>query len=183
MLSSSLLEYYSKPTYKYEPKLGWEQVRPAGGEVNRQLAEQFVKAQGDENLLPSLTSPEVRALLQAEVSIEKNVVLAYHSDEARTQMDAALSEHAGENWKQSEYSFPAREPGNNEGFFSASCGGRVYNQSLTISSKDQEVSLRTFGKQDNQPASHVVSARYDPATGEILPETLTSDFNWNIRRL
>jgi len=183
MLSSSLLEYYSKPTYKYEPKLGWEQVRPAGGEVRESLAEQFVKAQGDENLLPSLTGPQVRALLRAEVDIEKSVVLAYHSDEARQRMDVALDEQLGDGWEQDDTSFRAPEPGCNDAWFSASCGGRVYNQSLTINSKDQEITLRTFGKQNQQGASHVVSARYDPATGDIMPETVTSDFNWNIRRL
>lgn len=183
MLSHGLLQYYSKPTYKYEPKLGWEQVRPAGGEVRESLAEQFVKAQGEENLIPSLTSPQVRALLQAEVEVERSVVLAYHADEARQQMDSALDQHLGEGWEQTKYSLPTPEPGTNDAFFSASCGGRVYNQSLTINSKDQEIQLTTRGKSEQQPACHVLSARYDPATGEIMPETLTSDWNWNIRRL
>lgn len=183
MLSRTLLEYYSKPTYKYESKLGWEQVRPTGGEVRDPLAEQFVKAQGKENLIPSLTSPEVRAILQAEVEIEKSVVLAYHADDARERMDAALDRHLGERWEQGDNSLAAPEPGVNEAFFSASCGGRVYNQSLTINSKDQEIQLTTRGKSGNQPACHTLSARYDPASGEIIPETVTSDWNWNIRRL
>lgn len=183
MLSPALMNLAKKPTYHYEPKLGWEQVRPASGEVRDHLAEQFVKAQGAENLVTSLASPAVRALLKAEVSVEQSVVLAYHADEARQRMDQALDDNLGPNWKQSEHSLSAPEPGNNHGFFVASCGGRTYKQELCIDTKNHEISLRTRGKSEGKDASHSVKAHYDPRTGEIIPETLTSDYNWNLHKL
>lgn len=181
MLDPVLLNYAKKPTYNYEPKLGWERVRPASGEVRGPLAEQFVKAQGDENLVTSLASPAVRALLKAEVAVEKSVVLAFHADEARQRMDQAIDENLGPNWKQGEGSLKAPEPGNNHGFFLASCGGRTYNQELSINTKDQQITLWTRGKADGQPVNQSLRAHYDINTGEIIPETLTSDYNWNIR--
>ena len=136
-----------------------------------------------QNNTSSLASHAVRALLKAEVAVEQSVVLAYHADEARQRMDQAMDENLGPNWKQAEHSLNAPEPGNNHGFFVASCGGRTYKQELAIDTKSQEISLRTRGKSEGKDASHSVKAHYDLRTGEIIPETLTSDYNWNILKL
>lgn len=183
MLAPALLALAKKPNYTYEPKLGWEKVRPTNGEVRENVADQFRKAQGDENLVESLTSPAVRALLRSEVHLEQNVVLAYHADEAHQAMDQAVKDNLGPKWRQGERSMSAPQPGNNDGYFYASCGGRTYCQELSISSKDQEITLITRGKEKGQGLCHALRAHYDPSTGEIMPETVTSDYNWNIRSL
>lgn len=181
MLSRQLLDYAKKPVYTYDPSLKWSKIRPAGGEVSENVADQFVKAQGEENAVLSLNSAAVRNLLKAEVNVEHNVVLAYHADEAKQQMDDALDQNLGPKWHQSEYSMRAPEPGDNNSFFSASCGGHVYNQSLSINSKDQQIELVTRGKDKDGRISHALRAHYDPASGEIMADTVTSDYNWGIR--
>jgi hypothetical protein len=181
MRSPQLLALDRKPTYLYEPKLGWEKVRPCSGEVREEIADRFVRAQGRENLIPSLTCPAVQAILKAEVSIEQNVVLAYHAEEAQQLMDQAMDDHLGPKWKQSEHSLQAPEPGLNDAYFSASCGGRVYSQQLNINSRDQQIELITRSKDEAGHPVHALRAIYDPTSGEIMPETITSDYSSNRR--